>query len=130
MKREARVLILVFGLVLTWSAIFLTESPAYAKEKKITLKMVYQQPWTDSHHVFFKKWHDKVNAAAPDRPQRQRRRRRLKKPHRRRPTSPRRSCERSVASSSSFVESSRGWRKRSRDCGTERTRKSPPKRAR
>jgi len=34
--------------------------------KKITLKMIYQLPWTDSCHVIFKEWHDKVNAIAPE----------------------------------------------------------------
>ncbi|MCK4784249.1 MAG: TRAP transporter substrate-binding protein DctP [Desulfobacteraceae bacterium] len=57
--------LIVFLAVCTMPTVAGAVSPS--KQKKITLRIVYEQPITDNGHTLFKIWQERVNAAAPDR---------------------------------------------------------------
>lgn len=59
-------LVLTMGLL---AVMTVCSKPALAKEEKITLRIIYEQPITDRGHSLFKIWQEKVNATAPERVQ-------------------------------------------------------------
>ena len=49
------------------SCVILVGAEAGASSKKITLRIVYEQPITDNGHTLYKIWQERVNAVAPER---------------------------------------------------------------
>lgn len=74
MKRQGLLIVSISLILILMLAFVGACAPQKPKEKaapkkveKITLKIIYAQPWTDRGHRIFKEWQDKVNAVAPDR---------------------------------------------------------------
>jgi len=63
----AFVSILVLGAFLAVCTMPTVAGAASPAKKKITLRIVYEQPITDNGHSLYKIWQERVNAAAPER---------------------------------------------------------------